>query len=229
VPTKILVVDDDPVLCEFIQEVLISEKMEAHVLTDSRQAAARLKVERFDAVFLDMRMPSPNGIELASHIRSAGPNKTTPIVMITGEEDRTLMVRAFQVGVNLFLHKPVDRTRLMRLLRAADNFIQHEKRRFVRVKVGTLVSLESGEHRFTGTTLDVSLGGFLVQTSHTPPVGSTVRVSLELQSGKPPLRLTARVVRVSKDDCMGVQFENLGTNESSRLQEFLLPLILTAN
>jgi PleD family two-component response regulator len=156
VPTKILVVDDDPVLCEFIQEVLVSEKMDAHVLTDSRQAAARLKVERFDAVFLDMRMPSLNGIELASHIRLAGPNKTTPIVMITGEEDQTLMGRAFQVGVNLFLHKPADRTRLMRLLRAADNFIQHEKRRFVRVKVSRLVSLESGEHCFTGTPREAS-------------------------------------------------------------------------
>ena len=150
-PIKVLIVDDDPLSCEFIQEVLISEKMQARVLTDSTQAAARLKVERFDAVFLDMRMPSPDGIELASQMRSSGLNKTTPIVMITGEEDHTVMRSAFQVGVNFFLHKPADRTRLMRLLRAADN----------------------------GTTLDLSLGGMFVRASSRFPVGSTVRVKMK--------------------------------------------------
>jgi CheY-like chemotaxis protein len=66
VPTKILIVDDDPAQCEFIREVLAEEKMEAHAILDSNQAAARLRAERFDAIFLDMRMPQLNGIELAS-------------------------------------------------------------------------------------------------------------------------------------------------------------------
>ncbi len=42
VPSKVLVVEDDPVLCDFIQEVLSSEEMEADGVTDSTQAAARL-------------------------------------------------------------------------------------------------------------------------------------------------------------------------------------------
>ncbi len=45
-PSKILIVDDDPALCEFIQEVLVSEQMQAHVVMDSMQAAARLREEK---------------------------------------------------------------------------------------------------------------------------------------------------------------------------------------
>src|SRR5207245_5859018 len=66
------------------------------------------------SVFLDVRMPHPDGIELARHIRSSKLNQTTPIVMITGDEDRNAMMRAFQAGATFFLSKPVDRPRLMR-------------------------------------------------------------------------------------------------------------------
>ena len=223
--TKVLVVDDDLALCEFIQEVLTSEKLHVHVLTDSAQAAARVKMEKFDAAFLDIRMPSPDGIELARQIRSSGLNKTIPLVMITGEQDHDVMSRAFAVGVNLFLFKPVDRTRLLRLLNAAHNFIDYEKRRFARVKVCKGVSIESGDRRISGTTLDLSLEGMCVRASNLLPAGSAVRASLELTPGAPALRVTARVVRICGDDCMGLQIEDAKSEQCKGLQEFLLPLI----
>lgn len=228
-PTKVLVVDDDPALCEFIQEVLISEKMQAHIVMDSMQAAARLREERFDAVFLDMRMPLLDGIELAERIRSSGLNQSTPLVMITGDQDLKVMQRAFQAGVNLFLFKPVDRSRLMRLLNAADNFIQSQRRRFTRIKTSKSVSIELGERRITGTSLDLSVGGMFVKSSVALPVGSTVRVGLELQQGKPPVKLAARVVRVCGNDCMGLQIERAGQEGDKRLENFLLPLIQASN
>jgi CheY-like chemotaxis protein len=224
-PSKILIVDDDPALCEFIQEVLVSEKMQAHVVMDSMQAAARLREERFDAVFLDMRMPSLDGIELAKRIRSSGWNQSTPLVMITGDQDHQVMQRAFQVGVNLFLFKPVDRSRLMRVLNAANNFIQSQRKRFTRVKACKSVSIELGERRISGASLDLSVGGMFVWSSRTLPVGSAVRVGLELHPGKPPVQLAARVVRVCGNDCMGLQIEKAVQEGDKRLENFLLPLI----
>jgi CheY-like chemotaxis protein len=223
-PNKVLIVDDDPALCEFIQEVLVSEKMQAHVVMDSMEAAARLQEERFDAVFLDMRMPSLDGIELVKRIRS-GMNQSTPLVMITGDNDQQIMQRAFQAGVNLFLFKPVDRSRLMRLLNAANNFIASRRIRFTRIKTSKDVSIESGEHRISGTSLDLSVGGMFVRSSATFPVGSIVNVGLELQAGKPPIQLSARVVRVCGNDCMGLQIQTDGDEGARRLESFLLPLI----
>ena len=60
--TKVLVVDDDPLTCELIHEVLSSAEIEACGVTDSRKAAALLQQEKFDAAFLDARMHTPTPI-----------------------------------------------------------------------------------------------------------------------------------------------------------------------
>jgi CheY-like chemotaxis protein len=227
-PAQILVVDDDPLTCELICEILLSAGMEANSITDSAEAAERLRREKYHAVFLDMRMPPPDGVELARQIRASHVNASTVIVMITGEEDRTVMRRAFEAGVELFLFKPVERNKLLRLIRVAGGPIERERRRFARVRLRCRVSMESGDDRLEGTTLDLSLGGLLVQSHRALPLGTRITVSVELEAGTAPLRSAARVVRTVGADCMGVQYENLEAQESKRLQEFLLPLILAA-
>jgi len=226
VRSRVLVVDDNPVICELIQEVLNSAEMEAFTLTDSSQAALHLAREKFDAVFLDVRMPSPDGIEITRRLRAAGLNRSTPVVIITGEEDNGVLKRAFEAGASFFLFKPIDRHSILRLIRVTESSIQREARRYQRVRTSCKVSLECGQERISGTTLDVSLGGMFVQAPHAFPIGPTVQASLELKVGTPPLRLTARVVRSPGENCMGLQIENAGAEETKRLQEFLLPLIL---
>jgi PleD family two-component response regulator len=225
-PTRILVVDDDAAACELMQGILAASEMDCATMTDSRQAAARIVREKFDAIFLDEHMPELGGVELARLIRATGINRSTPIVMITGEEDRTLLTRAFGVGVNFFLFKPVDRHRLLRLLRVSEETIQREARRFNRVKLQCNVALECESKRLTGTTLDISLGGLFVRASQALPVGSNVIVKLEIRAGQPPLRFNARVVRIAGEDCMGLQLEHASSVDQRALQEFLLPHVL---
>jgi hypothetical protein len=64
-----------------------------------------------------------------------------------------------------------------------------------------------------------------VQTSGVLPVGTLAQVTLHVPSG-PRLSAAARVLRVSGEDCMGMQFENVAPALSKDLQQFLLPLIL---
>ena len=119
--TRMLVVDDDPTVCELVQEVLALAGIESLSLTSSKKAATHLAQEKFGAVFLDVRMPAPDGIELARQIRSSGLNRMTPIVVITGEEDRNILARAFEAGASFFLFKPIDRQRMLRLIRVTAN------------------------------------------------------------------------------------------------------------
>jgi CheY-like chemotaxis protein len=228
-PARILVVDDDPIACELIREILRSAKMEASSLTNSAEAQERLTKEKFHAVFLDMRMPPPDGLELARYVRATPMNASTVIVMITGEQDRTLMKRAFDAGVELFLFKPVERNKLLKLIRVAEGSIERERRQFTRVPLVCPVLLESDGKQLEGKTVDVSLDGMLVQSYLVFPAGTLVTTSLELQTGARPLRLVARVIRTVGTDRMALQFKNSQAEESKRLQEFLLPLILATN
>jgi CheY-like chemotaxis protein len=228
VPASVLVVDDDALTCELIREILCSAGMEATSLTDSAKAALRLQTEKFHAIFLDVRMPPPDGIELARQIRASRANATSVIVMITGENERTVMTRAFQAGVQFFLFKPVDRNKLLRLIRATGGTIDRERRRFMRVRFRCKVTIDSPHGSLYGNTLDLSLGGALVQAERTFPPGTLLTVNLEIEPGLAPLQSAARIVRVIGTDCMGIEFENLESKESNRLQQFLLPLILAA-
>ncbi len=224
--TKVFVVDDEPMLCELISTVLTGAGMEVHSSSVSADALGRLQKEKFDAVFLDVRMPAPTGIELARQMRAGGFNVKTPIVMITGDGDPSVLRRGFEAGANFFLFKPVDRRGLLRLARATQASIQHEKRRFTRVSIRCNVQVESGGQRLQCSTVDISLGGFLVEAPSTFAAGS--RVDLQLNIGGPqPLRARGRVIRVA-DKRMGIVMDNLPAAESSRLQEFLLPHILAA-
>jgi CheY-like chemotaxis protein len=226
VPSKILIVDDDPAVCEMIQDVLNSANMETVTHTSSQQAATRLELEKFQAVFLDVNMPSPDGLELARWVRASGLNRTTPIVMITGEDDRTIMSRAFEAGASFFLFKPIDRHSMLRLIRVAQGPMQREARRYQRIKVNCKVSIELNQEQLSGLALDLSLGGMFVQASRTLPVGSIVLVRVEIGPGAPPLSLAARVVRSSANNSMGLQLENNGPEQNKKLQDYLLPLVL---
>ncbi len=193
-PARILVVDDDPLSGELISEILSSAGMDTSFLTSSVEAAGRLKREKYHAVFMDMRMPPPDGVELARQIRASGVNASTIIVMITGEEERTLMKRAFD---------------------------------FTRVPLQRPVSLHANDKQLEGTTVDISFDGMLVQSYLVFPSGTRVQVTLDLQNGSTPLQLEARVLRTLGTDRMAVQFKSQNATERNRLQEFLLPLILS--
>jgi CheY-like chemotaxis protein len=223
VRTRILVVEDDPGLCEFICEVLTSVDLEVEAMTDSAEAATSINTEKFSAIFLDLRMPAPDGIELTRHIRSNRLNRVTPVIIVTGETQHGLMAKAFQAGVNFFLHKPVDRTKLLRLVSVTQGSIENERRRFHRSKVTCKVSIANGSDRLEAKTLDVSLKGMLVETPRPLVVGASVNVAVELSAGVAPIRASARVVRLVGQDCVGLEIQNMNSEDVLRWQDFLLP------
>ena len=69
-PARVLVVDDDSLAGELICEIFRSAGMDASFLTSNTEAAELLKREKYHAVFLDMRMPPSDGVELTRQIRA---------------------------------------------------------------------------------------------------------------------------------------------------------------
>jgi CheY-like chemotaxis protein len=68
-PQPALIVDDNLEICQLIETILHSAGMEALISKDSAQAAELLRNQKFDAVFLDVNMPAPDGIELTRLMR----------------------------------------------------------------------------------------------------------------------------------------------------------------
>jgi hypothetical protein len=66
----------------------------------------------------------------------------------------------------------------------------------------------------------------LIRAPRTVPLGSSVRVSMQLAPRAKPVIGVGSVVRLLNGNQMGIQLDQLPVSESERLQEFLLPMIL---
>lgn len=225
-PRRALIVDDEPAVCLLIQGVLTSSGLDSLTLTKSADATGYLRDEKFDVVLLDFAMPAPSGIELAQQARGSGFNQRTPIIMISDDQRPSAVSEGFDAGASFFLYKPIDMTRLQRLIRVTQGAVEQEKRRFRRVPVRSKVRLSSDQGDLDCETINLSLNGMMVYSPHTVPAGSRVRVTLDMPNGAKPLLGTGAVMRTVGEHQMGIQFNLLRTDESGRLQEFLLPLII---
>lgn len=105
---RVLLVDDyEPNLRLYAAVVkrVIGEEPLAY--EDPAEALQVLKIERPSLIVVDYQMPELDGVELVRAIRELDGHSATPIIMLTGMNDRELQQRAMQAGVTLFLEKPL--------------------------------------------------------------------------------------------------------------------------
>lgn len=225
--TRVLIIDDEPAMCDLVAAILRGAEMQVHTASDPLQGLERLRSEKFDILFVDMHMPGLNGIELTEQIRASGLNQKTQVVMMTGDTSPKLLGRGYAAGVNFFLFKPLSTERLMRLVRASEDAVQRERRRFQRVPLRCKVEFQQGHRQLTATTVDMSLGGLSVLGDTPFEKGAMVQMRVYVGDGA-PLRAAGRVVRIAQDGAVGIEFQSLSIEARERLQSALLPLILNA-
>jgi DNA-binding response OmpR family regulator len=222
---RALVVDEEPTTCDLIKKVLYAAGVDALTLTRSGQAVTFLEEGRFDMVFFGLHMESPDGIELSREVRRTGSNRMTPIILLSDDQRPSAMTQGFAAGASFFLYKPIDKERLLKLVRATQGRMDHERRQTRRVPLQSRVRLKYGFEEIVGETVDVSLQGMLVKAPRTIPAGSPVQVSMELTNRMKPIVGAGSVVRIVGGNQMGILMDKLPLGESERLQEFLLPMI----
>src|SRR5258708_5742278 len=149
---KILIVEDDLPSLELMAEVFSSLEADVRPLSDSQKAAGLVDQEKFDGIFLDLEMPGLDGLELARLIRKSSWNKSTPIVIVTGRDDRDIMQRAFSIGATFFLQKPVDRQKLSMLFRTVRGGLLENRSRQVRAPIQTELTCTVVSRTILGVT-----------------------------------------------------------------------------
>lgn len=222
-PTRALIIEDEEFMSAQIQEALAAASIEDVISEKSAEAAAHFRGEKFDVILVDKCAPPMDSISVVREIRLSKFNRKTPIILISGDQRPAALVDAFLAGASFFAYKPIDRAHLMSLIRVTQGTIEHEKRRFRRIAVRARVHIKCGEKSMEGETVDLSLNGALLHAPETFSVGSNVELSMFLLDGQPPVACLGCVMRLMKDNQMGIQIDRMRPAESARLQEFLLP------
>ncbi len=104
--TRVLVVDDDPVVCKSFDRVLSSKGYAVVTARDGEEALRKIADGAYDAVFTDIKMPGIDGITVAEQIRAQRP--WLPVVIVSGYATAENEARAKAAGVCAVLHKPLS-------------------------------------------------------------------------------------------------------------------------
>lgn len=101
---KILVVDDEPIVCQSCFKVLSKAGYLVETLQSSRVALERVKEEAFDLAIVDLRMPGIDGMEFLQLAKETRPELL--VIMITGYSTIENAVDAMKIGASDYIPKP---------------------------------------------------------------------------------------------------------------------------
>jgi DNA-binding response OmpR family regulator len=218
-PLKLLVVEDHIPSLELMTEVFTSLKAEVRPISESEKAAALVNQEKFDGIFLDLEMPKLNGFDLARLVRKSSWNKSTPIIIVTGRDERQTMQDAFSIGATFFLQKPVDRQKLNALFRMVTGGMLENRRKATRVPIQTEVACTVGSRTVRGTSWNLSQGGMQVEVDSLKPKDA-VRLSFKLPVSGVIID-AAGVVVWGKERRQGIQFTTVSAQSQQSIRQFM--------
>ena len=115
--TKLLVVDDQEVNLRIVGSSLRKLGFEVFTASDGDQALALLGQNAFDLVLLDVLMPGRDGFEICAAIRANATWADIPIIFLSAAGDKTLIVRALEVGGVDYVTKPFNPAELVSRVR----------------------------------------------------------------------------------------------------------------
>jgi DNA-binding NtrC family response regulator len=112
---RILVVDDEPMVCIALTNWLKEENYLARAVHDGASALEALREEKWDIVLLDYKMPGMDGLEVLARMKELA--SQTVIIMMTAYASIGNSVRAMKEGAYDYIVKPLDMDELAMMLR----------------------------------------------------------------------------------------------------------------
>ena len=117
ITARILIVDDEAVIRRTFKSVLEMEPYEVDEAVDGADCLAKVKQKKYDVIFLDIKMPRIDGMEVLEQLETVSPDSS--VVMISGHGNIETAVESVKKGAFDYLQKPLDLNRILITIRNA--------------------------------------------------------------------------------------------------------------
>ena len=101
---KILVIEDDPTVGEFVRRGLEEQRWQADLVTDGLEGERMALSQPYDLVILDMRLPGRNGLDVLRTLRTRGFER--PVLVLTAQDAVDAKVETLRAGADDYVTKP---------------------------------------------------------------------------------------------------------------------------
>lgn len=114
-PARILIVDDEPSITEFVSYAMQKEGYLTEIASDGEEALRKIEQQHFDLFILDIMLPGINGYELCRRIHT---KMSTPILFLSARDTELNKVVGLELGADDYLAKPFGVRELLARTRA---------------------------------------------------------------------------------------------------------------
>src|SRR5581483_4858247 len=101
---KILVIEDDPTVGQYVKRGLEEQRWGVDLVTDGDEGERRARSEAYDLIVLDMRLPGRSGMEILHSLRARGFER--PVLVLTAQDAVDAKVSALRAGADDYVTKP---------------------------------------------------------------------------------------------------------------------------
>ncbi len=113
---RVLIIEDEYSLADALREILKKEKFTVDIATDGQKGLDQALTDIYDAIVLDVMLPSLNGFQILNELRHEGIE--TPVLMLTAKSEIDDKVRGLDCGADDYMTKPFQAKELLARLRA---------------------------------------------------------------------------------------------------------------
>ncbi|SMO39385.1 response regulator transcription factor [Gracilimonas mengyeensis] len=113
---KILVIEDDPSVRTLVKAVLEHNGNSVTTIDNAKEGESSAVENDFDMIILDLGLPDGDGYEVCKNIRDK--NVSTPVLILSGEQETDVKVKMLKVGADDYLTKPFNTEELIARLDA---------------------------------------------------------------------------------------------------------------
>ena len=111
---RILVVDDEPMVQQFLTAAITEEGHEIEIVDNGNDALERLGNEEYDVILLDIKLPGMSGIEIYKQLQKSSKSLTRRVIFITGDVMGKDTMSFLSTAKPAYITKPFDVARLVR-------------------------------------------------------------------------------------------------------------------
>lgn len=233
-PVRILVVDDEIDIREYLAELLLDEGYETETAANGEEAWALLNQKDYGLVITDIVMPACDGLELLNRIRTRHNDK--PGVILISAFARISVQEAYERGAAAFFPKPFLPGPLLKVVSRCLT-PQHDRwrRTSERIELDKDISLSLAVPNllaatYSASVLNIGQGGmFLAWGAELPKIGDVIQFKISFLNRAERAfegRGTVRWIRHNKDDesrlpGVGIEFLELADEQVSEIFEVL--------
>jgi DNA-binding NtrC family response regulator len=190
---RILVVDDEESMCEFLSIMLKKERYDVTTVSSYDEAMHRARETSFHAAITDINMPGRDGLEVLKSLKEI--DASLPVIILTAHASQQTAIAAVNRGAFYYLTKQAKNDEIKLVVKKA---IEHRTLKEENALLKQELKLRHGERKIVGTSAKIEQVFRLIQ--RVANSDSTILVTGESGTGK---ELIARDIHYSSHRCEG--------------------------